>query len=609
MKNMKIGTRLALGFGVIILLLVVLASIGFWRILDSNAASANLRERQDINTLVLQWARQAETNTSLALGAANMNDPEARGRAETGMAKSDESIQAARKALEARDTSADFKALFQKASATQDAFFAGRKKAFDDLENWEVGRANEFFNHEMPKLTQTLIQQVDQLALYQQGLINDINQETQASNQLGLMVLAAAALLALLISPLLAWRTTRSITHPLRHAIGLAEAVAQRDLSHQVHATGHDEVGQLLQALASMAGNLRHTVSDVRGGAESIASAANQISAGNLDLSSRTEQQASSLAQTAATMEEITATVRQNADNTQQANSLAAAAAKTAADGGDMVAELVATMGEINSKSQQVADIIGVIDSIAFQTNILALNAAVEAARAGEQGRGFAVVAAEVRALAQRSASAAKEIKDLIDDSVQATSKGNDQAAHAGDTMQEIVTSINRVTDIMGEINAANREQTTGIEEINSAITQMDDVTRQNASLVEESAAAATSLQAQADHLADLVATFNLGDQAGAAQRGSGRARAGAGASAGAAGMGGTGGASGPQAGGTAAARLPSAPEKVVSPAPGRTPRAAPKAAPGAPAGNRPALRAPGKPAPATADTEEWTEF
>ncbi|MFT0533457.1 methyl-accepting chemotaxis protein [Castellaniella hirudinis] len=526
MKNLKIGTRLALGFGAIIVLLAVLSGIGFWRILDGNAASANLRGRQDINTLVLQWARQAQDNISLALGAANMSDPDAREQAEVALAQSDALIMAAREALAAHQARPEFVALLDQAGATQDAFFAGRKKAFDDLKDWEFTRANEFFNHDMPQLSKTLIQQVDQLARYQQGLINGINQETQASNQLGLMILAAASLLALLISPLLAWRTTRSITRPLRRAIGLAEAVARRDLSHQVRATGRDEVGQLLRALASMADHLRHTVSDVRGGAESIASAAHEISAGNLDLSSRTEQQASSLAQTAATMEEITATVRQNADNTQQANSLAAAAAKTAADGGDMVAELVATMGEINSKSQQVADIISVIDSIAFQTNILALNAAVEAARAGEQGRGFAVVAAEVRALAQRSAGAAKEIKDLIDSSVETTTKGNDQAAHAGDTMQAIVTSINRVTDIMGEINAANREQTTGIEEINSAITQMDGVTRQNASLVEESAAAATSLRAQADHLASLVATFNLGDPVGEGHR-AGRLRLG----------------------------------------------------------------------------------
>ncbi|WP_322995522.1 methyl-accepting chemotaxis protein [Castellaniella sp.] len=604
MKNLKIGTRLALGFGVVILLLVVLSSIGFWRILDSNTASANLRERQQINTLVLQWARQAETNTSLALGAANMNDPEARGRAETGMAKSDEAIMAARKALQAHNTQPEFTALFKQASTTQDVFFAGRKKAFEDLENWEIGRANDFFNHEMPKLTQTLIQQVDQLATFQQGLIDQINQETQSSNQLGLMVLITATLLALLISPLLAWRTTRSITHPMHNAIGLAEAVAQRDLSHEIHATGKDEIAQLLRALGRMEDSLRSAVGEVRSGANSIASAASEISAGNLDLSSRTEQQASSLAQTAATMEQITATVRQNADNTQQANTLAATAAQTASSGGSLVAELVGTMGEINSKSQQVADIIGVIDSIAFQTNILALNAAVEAARAGEQGRGFAVVAAEVRALAQRSAGAAKEIKDLIDSSVQATTKGNEQAAHAGDTMQEIVSSINRVTDIMGEINAANREQTTGIEEINTAITQMDDATRQNASLVEESAAAATSLQAQADNLASLVATFNLGQHSSAAQS-AGAARQQR-SHTGSQTRSGTGAHQQPSG---QAARMPSAPEKVISPAPGRAPRTAQAPAAPASASSRPALRAPGKPAPATADTQEWTEF
>jgi methyl-accepting chemotaxis protein len=396
----------------------------------------------------------------------------------------------------------------------REVFLKARDQAFKSLDGGDYGAADAFFNQELPKVTTGLLDRVDRLSRFQDDSVRELFNQSAQSSRLGLSVLAVATLLALLLGPLFAWRVTRSVTRPLRHAVDLAGAVARRDLSVEINAGGRDEVAQLLEALGTMARNLRGALGEVRSGSDAIASAAAEITAGNLDLSSRTEHQASSLAQTAATMEQLTATVRQNADNTHQANSLAAAAARTATDGGAIVSQLVSTMSEINQKSRQVTDIIGVIDSIAFQTNILALNAAVEAARAGEQGRGFAVVASEVRALAQRSAAAAKEIKTLIVASVESASRGNDQASHAGATMQDIVDGIRRVTDIMGEISAANREQTTGIEEVNTAVTQMDEVTRQNASLVEESAAATTSLQDQADTLARLVATFNLGQPA-----------------------------------------------------------------------------------------------
>ncbi|WP_322995903.1 methyl-accepting chemotaxis protein [Castellaniella sp.] len=401
------------------------------------------------------------------------------------------------------------KALFLQALEAQKQYVTPRDQAFQILlQKGATADTQIFFTETMPKLATQYIQTIHQLNNFlTQSVANQVEQN-EAQDQIRIILIAVITLAATLASLLFSWLITRSIILPLQHTITLAKAVANRDLKQTVQIIGKDELTDLETALGQMVQGLHVTVSEVRGGANTIASAARQITAGNLDLSSRTEQQASSLAQTAATMEQITATVRQNADNAQQANSLAATAAQTASSGGSLVAELVGTMGEINDKSQQVADIIGVIDSIAFQTNILALNAAVEAARADEQGRGFAVVAAEVRALAQRSAGAAKEIKDLIDSSVHATSKGNEQAANAGDTMQEIV-SINRVTDIMSEISAASREQTTGIEEINTAITQMDDVTRQNASLVDESAAAA-SLEEQAATLAELVATFNL---------------------------------------------------------------------------------------------------
>ncbi|WP_368647635.1 methyl-accepting chemotaxis protein [Castellaniella ginsengisoli] len=602
MRNLKIGTRLALGFGLIIALLLVMSGIGAWRMLGSQQANANLEERQIANALILQWARQVEVNANQALAAANLTNPDVLAVFKQGMDASDQQATDIRAKIEPMITSAEARALYDAAMQVREAYIQGRTQAFKDLDNGDYAKADAFFNQEMPKITAQYIAEIDKLSKFQGSYVTRLFNESEQATELGLSILAVATLLALILGPLFAWRVTRSITHPLRRAVDLAGAVARRDLSHNIQPQGKDEVTSLEQALRNMANDLRNAVSEIRSGSDAIASASAQISAGNLDLSSRTEQQASSLAETAATMEEITATVRQNADNAQQANTLAASAAKTATDGGAIVAELVSTMSEINTKSQQVADIIGVIDSIAFQTNILALNAAVEAARAGEQGRGFAVVASEVRALAQRSAGAAKEIKGLIDTSVESTTKGNEQASRTGATMQDIVDSINRVTDIMGEISAASREQTTGIEEINSAVTQMDDVTRQNASLVEESAAAAGSLREQADTLARLVGTFTL-SRDGAAAGPDAQTRAGA--------QPGT--ASGAPGANNAAqppkpARLPSAPEKVVSPAP-QAPRRSARADAPAPAAAKPALRAPGKPAPASADTEEWTEF
>lgn len=296
------------------------------------------------------------------------------------------------------------------------------------------------------------------------------------------------------------------------------QRIASGDLAQPIELFGSNCAGRIIPSLVRMQDNLHSTISEISADSSAIASAAAQIAAGNVDLSSRTEEQASSLSETAATMEKITASVRQNSDNAGQANALAVEAARTASEGSSIVSDMVAIMNDIHAKTQQVEDIVGVIDSIAFQTNILALNAAVEAARAGEQGRGFAVVASEVRALAQRSSTAAKEIKGLIEASVQADSKGHEKAERAGTAMQEVMTSIGRVADIVGEISAASREQATGIGEINTAVTQLDDVTRQNASLVEESAAAAASLQEQADRLAAVVATFKL--EGGALSRG-----------------------------------------------------------------------------------------
>jgi len=304
----------------------------------------------------------------------------------------------------------------------------------------------------------------------------------------------------------------RSIMQPLGEAIFIAETVASGDLSKEFETERGGDFGRLLRGMGEMEDTLTDVVTRIKASTDSIVVASGQIAAGNQELSSRTEEQASSLEQTAASMEELTSTVKQNADNARQANQLALSASEVAVKGGSVVGQVVDTMASINASSRKIVDIIGVIDGIAFQTNILALNAAVEAARAGEQGRGFAVVASEVRSLAQRSAAAAKEIKGLIDDSVGKVDVGSALVGEAGKTMEEIVSGVKRVTDIIGEITAASHEQAQGIEQVNQAIAQMDQVTQQNAALVEEAAAAAQSLQQQADSLSQVVATFKLDD-------------------------------------------------------------------------------------------------
>jgi methyl-accepting chemotaxis protein len=317
-------------------------------------------------------------------------------------------------------------------------------------------------------------------------------------------------LVALGAGALVAWRITRGVQGPIEGALRVAERIAQGDLGSEVPRAGNDELGRLLQAVAAMQERLRALVGQIRQTAESIQLASSEVASGNADLSQRTELTASNLQQAASSMEQLTGTVRTSADSARQANQLAAGATEVATRGGQVVAEVVSTMEQINQASRKIADIIGVIDGIAFQTNILALNAAVEAARAGEQGRGFAVVASEVRSLAQRSAEAAREIKSLIGGSVERVEAGTRLVGEAGSTMGEIVQSVKRVSDIIGEISHAAGEQSSGIGQVNESVTQLDQMTQQNAALVEQSAAAAESLKEQAARLAAVVGTFRL---------------------------------------------------------------------------------------------------
>lgn len=331
----------------------------------------------------------------------------------------------------------------------------------------------------------------------------------QSSRMLMIALVLCSTTFGLALGILITRSLTRQLGGEPSYAVEVADRIASGNLSMDVELRQGDQ-SSMMFAMKKMRDSLAKIVSEVRTGTDFIASASNQIASGNLDLSSRTEQQASSLEETASSMEELTSTVKQNADNSRQANSLALSASDIAGRGGAVVSEVVTTMRAINESAKKIVDIISVIDSIAFQTNILALNAAVEAARAGEQGRGFAVVASEVRNLAQRSAAAAKEIKALIDDSVEKVENGSKLVDQAGTTMEEVVASVKRVSDIIGEITAASQEQTSGIEQINQAITQMDQVTQQNASLVEEAAAASDALRGQSTKLAELVSVFNL---------------------------------------------------------------------------------------------------
>ena len=364
------------------------------------------------------------------------------------------------------------------------------------------------------KATNTILASVmERVKKRAQGL----SQQLESAANMASLVLALVGLLAVVAAVVFSWLTQRRIVANVNVAAHAAAEVAQGRLDVEAHSTDSDEVGEMVRALDSMVKQLRQSILTVRTAADSIGTASAEIATGNQDLSARTEQTASNLQQAASSMEQLTGTVKQSADSARQANQLASSAAEVAARGGSVVSQVVSTMDEINASSKKIADIIGVIDGIAFQTNILALNAAVEAARAGEQGRGFAVVAGEVRNLAQRSAEAAKEIKGLIGTSVDKVESGSKLVADAGQTMNEIVASVQRVTDIIGEITAAASEQSDGIGQVNVAVTQLDQMTQQNAALVEESAAAAESLKDQAVRLAQVVGTFRI-DGASTAQ-------------------------------------------------------------------------------------------
>jgi methyl-accepting chemotaxis protein len=515
---MKIGYRLALGFAVVLGLSIVTTVVGILKLhAVATAAEEMLDHPIKKERLASDWSRNIDVAVNRTVAVAKSSDDSLGPFFAKKAAEATKSTADIVKKLEPMLTEEQEKQAFAKAMEIRKTYLSSRDQTIKLKQAGQVDEANQLLDKVFIPASEAYQAVVADFLAVQRSKMDALRDgivEVEQQSRRAVLLLAS---LCVALGVVIAWWLTRGIVGPVRQAVAAAQRVADGDLTTRLETTSTDEIGQLLQALQHMNTKLLGVVGEIRTGSDSIATASAQIAAGNLDLSARTEEQASSLEETAASVEELTSTVAQNADNARQASMLAVSASDVANRGGAVVSQVVDTMEAINESSRKIVDIIGVIDGIAFQTNILALNAAVEAARAGEQGRGFAVVASEVRNLAQRSAAAAKEIKVLINDSVNKVDGGAKLVDQAGTTMKEIVGSVQRVTDIVSEITAATQEQTAGIAQINQAISQMDQVTQQNASLVEEAAAASEAMQVQAAQLAQVVSIFKLDGTAAAA--------------------------------------------------------------------------------------------
>ena len=515
-NNLNIGKRLAIGFALTLAMAVLIAAVGIARVNSGAASTAQvLAEPLAKERMISEWYMQVFAAVRRTAAIVKSSDAALGPFFKEDAAQTGKRSAELMKQIEPLIVEGEEKALFDRITEQRKAYSSARDLAVKAKADGDQELATKILDEKFTPTAKAYQESMQQLVALQAAQIattaRTIDERADGSE----ILLATLAIISVLLGAALAWLLTRGIVRPIREAVALAETVASGDLTRRIDATSRDETGALLRALRHMNDSLVQIVTEVRGGTDTIAGASGEIAAGNMDLSSRTEQQAASLEETAASMEQLTGTVRQNADNARQANQLAITASNVAIEGGSVVGQVITTMGSINESSRKIVDIIGVIDGIAFQTNILALNAAVEAARAGEQGRGFAVVASEVRNLAQRSAAAAKELKVLIGDSVDKVDLGAKLVDQAGATMEQVVESIRRVTDIMAEITHATQEQTGGIEQVNRSIGLMDEATQQNAALVEESAAAAGAMQEQAAKLAQVVGVFKL--DAGAA--------------------------------------------------------------------------------------------
>ena len=506
----KIGQRLTIGFGIVLALLAGILSLSIFSLTEADDAREKMAEIEKSAAISKEFAALVSLNFERIKALAEMgNNPGATGYYEPLVEETSVAILATQKALQERPTTEQGTALMAAIAEPQKVYIEARAEFFKRNQMFDPSAMDVVTSQVVPAAQQYLAA-MGALLDYQNARVAEMKASLQAQSQLYKMVMIALGVVALILGVWLSWAIARSISRPIREAVTAALQVAKGDLTHPVPVGGKDEMGELLTALNAMQQSLVRTVSEVRHVSDHINVTSSEVASGNQDLSARTELTASNLEETAASMEQITSTLSQSADAARQANQLAASASEIAVRGGQVVGEVVTTMDAINHSSKKISDIIGVIDGIAFPTNILALNAAVEAARAGEQGRGFAVVAGEVRNLAQRSAEAAKEIKGLIGTSVDKVEAGSRLVAEAGQTMSEIVGSVQRVSDIIGEITAAAGEQSDGIGQVNVAVSQLDQMTQQNAALVEESAAAAGSLRDQASRLAHAVQVFRM---------------------------------------------------------------------------------------------------
>jgi len=516
-SNIRIGRRLGLGFAVILAMTLLIAVAGISRMNDVAASTRDMmaapltKER-----LITDWYSLNFASIRRTAAIVKSADPELGPYFKEDAAASVKKAAELLKQIEPLIAGEKEKALFAKILEQRKTYSASRDGAVKAKADGNAEEAARILEQGFTPAAQKYQDLLHELVLMQRNSIDQTAKAIDESARHNSTVISVLAAGAVLLGAALSWLLTTGITRPIHAAVQAAETVAAGDLTGRIEADTKDETGALLRALRNMNDSLVKIVSEVRSGTDTIATGSAEISAGNFDLSARTEQQAGALEETAASMEELTTTVRQNADNARQANQLAITASSVALDAGNVVDQVITTMGSINDSSKKIVDIIGVIDGIAFQTNILALNAAVEAARAGEQGRGFAVVAAEVRTLAQRSAAAAREIKGLIADSVKSIEDGSASVSEAGASMGDIVASVRQVNDIIGRISIASTEQADGIAEVNKAVGQMDGMTQQNAALVEQAAAAAESLHEQTVNLAKAVSIFKFEGDDGA---------------------------------------------------------------------------------------------
>jgi methyl-accepting chemotaxis protein len=511
LRAVKIGARLGIGFGIILLMVVCVLAADI--LISANARDAQNQGLRHANAKAVQAGLMRSAVLEGGIAARNVGLQ----YTTPSMLKEEEKFQQQRaKFLEAQKKLADLglsdaeKAIVASIVSLNAQTDAPLKEAMELVKSYSNEAAGKLISSQIDPLNQKAIAEIDKLVNLQQAAIDGLLESAEAAGRRLTMILIGMGVLTVLMGGMFSWMTTRSITRPLDDAVGVAKRVAGGKLGAPIEVTGKDETSELLRALKEMDDGLSRIVSQVRSGTDEIGAASDEIATGNADLSGRTEAQASALEETASSMEQLTLTVKQNAENARQANQLVQSASGSAVQGGEVVGQVVHTMASISASAKKIVDIIGVIDGIAFQTNILALNAAVEAARAGEQGRGFAVVAAEVRTLAQRSAQAAKEIKELIGDSVKKVESGNALVNDAGKQMAEIVAAVQHVAGIMNDITEASQEQSAGIEEVNRAIATMDEMTRHNATLVEQAASAAAAMQGRASTLGQAVAAFDL---------------------------------------------------------------------------------------------------